>query len=316
MIALRAGNEDEALQLFKQSLELDKQYWYSLYRIARIQRKKGDILKAIFSLYRIITVMPDNLEVNREFAHLLYELAKEQKKKGEAFRAKSLFLDGVASLKQVIEKGSADKKLKLFYMDILIAAEYIQDAQEYIDRLYRNYPDDPAIIERYVRYYNSFLQYRKAEELCEELNRLTGEENLNVLFLLGEIYYKRRRLEKALNVLTRCLEKSRELGFKKSEHAALNNLAQIDMYVGDYENARRKYSDILKRDRTFWQAQAGLAEVYIRKEEFSKAEQAVTELTKLVPETYFTLVKLKAMLEEGKRREQYRKRYRDQKSHS
>ncbi|MFC1479324.1 tetratricopeptide repeat protein [Planctomycetota bacterium] len=316
MIALQSGDEEKALKQFHRSLAYDKHYWYSRYRIARIHRTRGDIENAVIALSEVVEVMHGNLAVNKEFGKLLYALAKKRKKQGEASAAKEILLNSVIILKRIVEKGNADRELMLLYIDILIASEHLEQTKQYIDRAYKNNPDDPEILSRYIRYCRKFLQYKKAEELCEKLNMLTGGENLNVLFLLGEICYQRRRFQKAEDIFQRCLEKSRELGFDKKEIVALNNLALIAMYVGDYESAFRKYNDIIEKDKTFWQAHAGLAEIHIRRDEFVRAEQAISTLKSLIPHTYFTLVKLESLLKQEKQREQYRIRYRDQKSHS
>lgn len=315
MIALNNGQEKDALSHFRKSVGYDPHYWYSRYRMARIYRRKGDIGTAVLVLSEVVDSMYDNIAVNREFASLLYMLAEERKREGSASMAVELLLNSEKILKRVIDRGYADRPLRLFYVDILIASEYLDRAKVYMDELYRTCPDDPAVVERYVRYCRNFVQYRKAEDLCEKLNRLTGGNNLTVLFLLGEIYYRRRMFDKAERVLNRCRVISAEAGSAEQELKALNNLAKIDMYVGDYENARKKYTSVISSDRSFWQAYAGLAEIRIRNRDFAAAEKALQILRGLVPRTYFTLVKLESMLEREQKREQYRQRYRDQKSH-
>jgi len=312
MTALRRYDEKNALAFLKQSLMHDRYYHYTYKALASFFGSRGNTRAAILYLNRLISFMPDNAKTNREFALLLYSLAKKKKKEGEPFAAQSLFTDSIAVLKYTIEKGSADKQMRLLYMDILIEAEYIKMARAFMDKLINAYPDDPAVIERCVRYYNNFIQYRMAEKLCEKLNRITGGEDLNAMFLLAEIYYKRRKLQQAESVLRQCLARSRDAGLHRQELTALNNLAKIDMYVGDYDEACRKYTDILNRDKAFWQAHAGLTEIYIKKGEFAKAEQGIAVLRKLVPKTYFARVKLESMLKRGKKHEQYRIRYKDQ----
>lgn len=143
----------------------------------------------------------------------------------------------------------------------------------------KNHPDDLSYALSLADAYNSAGKHKESIDLMIFLANNTGDKNLlNILYYnISNNYLSIKDLDNALLYATKA----------KALHASADNIclvAYIKYCKGDLSSAEKDFTYLLNKNPGYLNASLGLADVYIKKHQYSKARKVLKELLKYNPD--------------------------------
>lgn len=188
--------------------------------------------------------------------------------------------------------------------------------------LFKQIKQDKGISQSYVNLgslYFDMGQYTVAESYFKlalqkntETNDRRGISHSN--FTLGNTYKELKQLREAREHYGTSLEMSQELENASGEALARWGIGQVDVLEGKYDQALEQFEIALKINRSIQNEYnkgavlISIAEVYIKKKDYKKAERYAAEVYKSGKETNFLVVLSKAlplMIEINKKQQRF-----------
>ncbi|MCF6807482.1 tetratricopeptide repeat protein [Thiotrichales bacterium 19S9-12] len=122
-------------------------------------------------------------------------------------------------------------------------------------------------------------KFDQAEELCHSFLK-QNEHDINILYLLGDIYVKQKQLKKAVYYFTQIV------GLNPKHHEAYYNLAIILSILNKLDEAIINYKKVIQIQPDYYKAHYGLASIYLKQNKFNKAADLLKKAVQINPNHY------------------------------
>ncbi len=214
------GNQDQALKLFKEVIDMDPNNAAAQYEAARIEAFKGDYITAVVRLKKAVNVNPRNKYYRIELAEILYE----QKQYPRAIAQYQVLIElepyNVSyyqrMLQIILADGDFDRALKTYNtmeerfgvqeefslqkQKIMAGKGDFQGAIAEMEKLIKNQPRNPKFYAILAELYKNSGDDQKALETYSKLEELEPE-NAFVQLSMAEYYSQNGDKEKAFESL-------------------------------------------------------------------------------------------------------------------
>jgi tetratricopeptide (TPR) repeat protein len=246
-IYLQKGIVDRAIQAYRATLELQQDNLYTLLRLTKLLREKGETKEAVEHCRRYLRVKPNDFTVMQELKNLEALIVIDKGK----WEEKSSFVEAATrkELKEAKDKIGKETTPKIDIESALQAAETFLDQNRW----------DDAISE-----------YEKAT--------VAAPDNIRAHQSLGELYIRGRHFEKAIE------EYEKVVSLDPKKKAALDTLANLYIRKGDTARAIEKYKEIIKIAPSETTTYRSLGDLYLKNGDVEKALENYRRVAELDPE--------------------------------
>ncbi|MFH1707456.1 MAG: tetratricopeptide repeat protein [Planctomycetota bacterium] len=306
-----AGDDTAAQVWFRRAATADPRNWEAWYEIARVHADRQETALARAAIEQAAAVYPHGYTINRLAATLYAGEARALKAAGQPGAARELFVRAASCLERIAPERRGQTDVQLWHIDLLFEAHHVKPALNALKELHGRLPHDAQVLHAYGFASQEYLLYKRAEDLFRELAAVVPDDPDTQYWLAG-LLFMRGRIQEAAGLFEAVGPRYAAAGITTRVPDIMNNLALIDMRLGDLAAAEVKFKRVLEDTPGFWQARAGLAEVHILRHDAARAREAVTILRGMVPASYFALIRLEGMLAMEERYQHDLARYRDQ----
>jgi tetratricopeptide (TPR) repeat protein len=312
-IRFNQNQPEEALNLLRSLLETDPGNWDAYVAQGRFYLKAKNWFEAGRSYGEAIDAGRRDEVVLQPFIAAMEHLGDTQAAAGEPAKAKRAYILGMGALERMAKRGHTGLEFQMRQVALMVKAEDVKGALDIFRRLEKRLSDFEINDRRYIRkqfafFCMRFMLFVKADELFTAI-RTEEPDDPDHIFWQATAKFRRRHLAKAEMLFQEAEDLYRAQGNIQGIRLTRQNKGQIDLFVKDYEQAEERFRSIAAEAPDFWQARAGLTEALILQNKFEESGVLIYELERVLPQSYFILIKLKAMLAREQRHELSLARY-------
>gem|GEM_PF-3073827 len=291
-----ASNDDEALTMVNEVIERDPQNISAISIRSYIWISQGNAESAIRELRTYLRNAPNSTE-------LLMTLAKAHESKQQWELANENYA-------RAVKASDGNPQYKLVYAKYLLERKQYKQAEELIGPLYRGSVNSEEIITLYAKLNVALEDWPAAEEATEALLSLAGDSPMiaqlrsRILFGKNDVVAAIKQLEhlrtlapdsvQATGMLVNAyLEAGRRADAEtliqgiiaKDEKHYVGHLllANLYIYVSEYENAKRSFETALALNPKVFEAHTSLIQLLLKSERNMDAEAAVNRALQAFP---------------------------------